>query len=180
MLLEERFGVTVPLDELELDQFRTIRQISTFVGQLMAAASVEASPAAPTIAAITASVSAPVSKVTVSKKESCLSGKRDAPASSRASRFTRRAMRGQCFHQPCLGTREFAADFALLAPSAPLPEAPPEARTAELGFGRPRDLGFMLWDLDHGAPGRPSLFFRASLVDGVMEVPQPGSPEVRR
>lgn len=42
MLLEERFGVTVPLDELELDQFRTIRQISAFVAQLMAAASVEA------------------------------------------------------------------------------------------------------------------------------------------
>jgi len=42
MLLEERFGVTVPLDELELDQFRTIRQISAFVAQLMAATSVEA------------------------------------------------------------------------------------------------------------------------------------------
>lgn len=106
-------------------------------------------------------------------------GSEDSPAKHHEM-FTRRAMRGQCFHQPCLGTREFAADFALLAPSAPLPEAPPEARTAELGFGRPRDLGFMLWDLDHGAPGRPSLFFRASLVDGVMEVPQPGSPEVRR
>ncbi len=94
--------------------------------------------------------------------------------------FVRRALRGQCFHQPCLGTREFAADFALIAPGEALPEPPPEARTADLGFGRPRDLGFMLWDIDHAAPGKPSLFFRARLVDGVMEVPSPGSPEVRR
>ena len=53
-------------------------------------------------------------------------------------------------------------------------------RSANLGFGTPRDLGFMLWDIDHEAPGRPSMFFRASLVEGVMRVPQPGSPEVRR
>lgn len=82
----------------------------------------------------------------------------------------RRAARGQCFHQPCLGTREFAADFALVPEGGPLPPAIPETR----------DLGFMLWDIDHAAPGRPSLFFRASLRDGVMEVPQPASPEVRR
>jgi len=38
----------------------------------------------------------------------------------------------------------------------------------------------MLWDIDHAAPGRPSLLFRARLQDGVMEVPQPGSPQVKR
>lgn len=94
--------------------------------------------------------------------------------------FNRRAAKGQCFHQPCLGTREFAAHFALIAPDAVLPARNPEAQTADLGFGPPRDLGFMLWDIDHAAPGRPSLLFRASLRDGVMEVPQPGSPEVKR
>jgi CRISPR-associated protein Cas5d len=94
--------------------------------------------------------------------------------------FNRRAARGQCFHQPCLGTREFPAAFELLPPDGPVPVAAPEARTADLGFGRPRDLGFMLFDIDHGAPGRPSLFFRAELVDGVMKVPHPSSPEVRR
>lgn len=94
--------------------------------------------------------------------------------------FNRRAERGQCFHQPCLGTREFAAHFALLAPDAPLPARNPDAETAELGFGHPRDLGLMLWDIDHAAPGRPSMFFRARLVDGVMEVPAPGSAEVLR
>lgn len=93
--------------------------------------------------------------------------------------FNRRAARGQCFHQPCLGTREFAANFELIAPEADLSMRPSEAETADLGFGVPRDLGFMLWDIDHGAPSRPSLFFRASLRDGVLEVPPPGSPEVR-
>ena len=94
--------------------------------------------------------------------------------------FNRRAARGQCFHQPCLGTREFAAHFALIEPGAPLPARNPAAETPDLGFGAPRDLGYMLWDIDHAAPGRPSLLFRASLREGVMEVPAPGSTEVKR
>lgn len=94
--------------------------------------------------------------------------------------FNRRAARGQCFHQPCLGTREFPADVELVAPGAPLPERVPDARTADLGFDRPRDLGFMLLDIDHEKPGRPSLLFRAALADGVLRVPHPASPEVRR
>lgn len=69
--------------------------------------------------------------------------------------------------------------FRAAAPGAPLPPRNPATLTAEHGFGTPRDLGFMLWDIDHDRPGRPSLFFRAGLVDGVMEVPQPGSPEVK-
>lgn len=93
--------------------------------------------------------------------------------------FNRRAARGQCFHQPCLGTREFAAHFQLIQPDAPLPARNLQAETAEHGFGTPRDLGFMLWDIDHARPGRPSLFFRATLREGVMEVPHPGSPEVK-
>lgn len=92
--------------------------------------------------------------------------------------FSRRAARGQCFHQPCLGTREFDARFELLPPDGPLPE--PEEKKAGLGFGEPRDLGFMLFDIDHQAKGRPSLFFRAALENGVMKVPHPNSPEVRR
>lgn len=94
--------------------------------------------------------------------------------------FNRRASRGQCFHQPCLGTREFAAEFELIPHDAPLPTCAPEHRTTDLGFGAPRDLGFMLWDIDHAAPGRPSLFFRAELREGVIEVPKPNSPEIRR
>jgi len=84
--------------------------------------------------------------------------------------FNRRAARGQCFHQPCLGTREFAANFELIPPDAPLPQAIPETR----------DLGFMLWDIDHQAKDRPSMFFRATLDNGVLKVPPPSSPEIRR
>lgn len=84
--------------------------------------------------------------------------------------FNRRAARGQCFHQPCLGTREFAADFKLIPPDAELPEAIDETR----------DLGFMLWDIDHAQEGRPSLFFRANLEKGVINIPPPGSPEIRQ
>jgi CRISPR-associated protein Cas5d len=84
--------------------------------------------------------------------------------------FNRRAARGRCFHQPCLGTREFAARFELIPPDAPLPESIDETR----------DLGFMLWDIDHAGEGRPSLFFRARIENGVLTVPQPDSPEIRR
>lgn len=67
-----------------------------------------------------------------------------------------------------------------MPPGAPLPDRDEATRNAEHGFGTQRDLGFMLWDIDHTAPGRPSLFFRANLRDGVMEVPAVDSPEVRR
>jgi CRISPR-associated protein Cas5d len=84
--------------------------------------------------------------------------------------FNRRAKRGQCFHQPCLGTREFVAEFKLMPPGEPLPKAIDESR----------DLGFMLWDIDHAAKGRPSLLFRAQLKNGIVAVPAPNSPEIRR
>jgi CRISPR-associated protein Cas5d len=44
---------------------------------------------------------------------------------------------------------------------------------------RNETLGFMLYDIDH--PGdRASLFFRSRLKKGVMRVPAPNSPEIRR
>ena len=92
--------------------------------------------------------------------------------------FNRRARKGQCFHQPCLGTREFPARFELIEPGAPLPV--PECESPDLGFGTSRDLGFMLWDIDHVAKGRPSLLFRARLDRGIVNVPAPGSPGIKR
>ena len=83
--------------------------------------------------------------------------------------FNRRARKGQCFHQPCLGTREFVARFNLIEPDEHLPSA----------IEQSRDLGFMLWDIDH-AGDHSSLFFRARLEKGVVRVPPPGSPEIRR
>jgi CRISPR-associated protein Cas5d len=80
--------------------------------------------------------------------------------------FNRRARRGQCFHQPCLGTREFPARFRLIDPDDPIPRAIDETR----------DLGFMLYDIDH-AGDRASLFFPARLEKGVL---RPDPSEIRR
>jgi CRISPR-associated protein Cas5d len=77
--------------------------------------------------------------------------------------FNRRAAAGQCFHRPCLGNREFPAEFALLAPdvACPASELPADQRE--------RDLGWMLHDIDY-ADGRSSRFFRARLTNGVLDV----------
>ena len=83
--------------------------------------------------------------------------------------MTRRIRKGQAYHQPCMGCREFPAHFA---PCETLPPCPEELR------GR-RDLGYMLYDMDYSDPQeiRP-LFFRAVLEDGVLTVPPRDSKEV--
>ncbi|MEK0082682.1 type I-C CRISPR-associated protein Cas5c [Benzoatithermus flavus] len=84
--------------------------------------------------------------------------------------FSRRARKGQCFHQPCLGCREFPASFALIEPGEPAPPPHP----ALIGT---RDLGWMLLDIDY-ANDSASRFFRATMVDGVIEVPPLDAAEV--
>jgi CRISPR-associated protein Cas5d len=84
--------------------------------------------------------------------------------------FSRRAARGQCFHQPCLGTREFAANFELITDPDQMPAA----------ISDTRDLGFMLFDIDHGHDGAPAMFFRAQMTNGIVRVPAPDSSEVLR
>jgi len=79
-----------------------------------------------------------------------------------AAMFERRAKKGQCFNQPYLGCREFAAEFRLVddqkEPSDPITET--------------RDLGWMLYDLDYSDPNDPKpLFFRAKMENGVIHVP---------
>lgn len=89
-------------------------------------------------------------------------GADDTPA-KHASMFNRRAAGGQCFHQPCLGTREFPAAFTLLPEGADLPAsrlAPDQ---------RDRDLGWMLHDIDFAA-GNTSRFFRARMRGGMIDV----------
>ena len=86
-------------------------------------------------------------------------GDDDNPAKHR-DMFRRRAAKGQCFHQPCLGVREFPADFTLV-------EAFPETRLPE--GERDRDLGWMLHDIDY-ANDRASVFYRARMRDGVIDV----------
>ena len=84
--------------------------------------------------------------------------------------FNRRASRGQCFHRPYLGTREWAADFAPVGEGMPMSTLPAEQRD--------RDLGWMLHDIDF-ANGHTPRFFRAALRDGVVEVPRPQDARVK-
>ncbi|MBN2887291.1 MAG: type I-C CRISPR-associated protein Cas5 [Chromatiaceae bacterium] len=85
--------------------------------------------------------------------------------------FNRRARRGQCFHMPCLGVREFPANFRLLEDDEPYP-AVAEALAGE------HDLGWMLHDIDF-ADGMTPRFFRARMIDGRVDVPAWDDTEVR-
>ncbi len=81
----------------------------------------------------------------------------------------RRIHRGQFYHQPCFGCREFPAQFRLCRDLPPCPEE----------LKGERDLGYMLWDMDYSDPENITpLFFRAKLVDGVLEIPRRDSGEV--
>ena len=73
----------------------------------------------------------------------------------------RRRERGQCFHRPYFGTREFPAFFKRWQGGPPLTAYPTENR----------DLGFMLYDMDYSDPEniKPQ-FFKASLQKGVLDV----------
>jgi len=83
--------------------------------------------------------------------------------------FTRRARKGQCFNQPYLGCREFAAYFKLLDTAHLEPEPIQEST----------DLGWMLYDLDYSNSTEPQArFFRATLDKGVLRIPAWDSPEV--
>lgn len=82
----------------------------------------------------------------------------------------RRVEKGQFYHQPCFGVREFPAQFK---PCEELPPCPVE-------LAGEKDLGWMLLDLDYS--DRENItprFFRAVLRDGVLEVPPMYSQEVR-
>lgn len=72
--------------------------------------------------------------------------------------FNRRVAKGQHFHQPYFGCREFVAE--VLAPD----HAPP-------AIAESRDLGLMLWDIRFSGDGNTPIFFPARLTKGVLEVP---------
>lgn len=73
----------------------------------------------------------------------------------------RRLAKGQCYHQPCFGVREFTAHFA---PGGDIPPCPEELKGE-------RDLGYMLYDMDYTNPQdiQPQ-FFRASMKDGLIDL----------
>ena len=86
--------------------------------------------------------------------------------------FERRAKKGQCFHRPYLGCREFACMFRFIE----------DIQKEELKpIDETRYLGFMLYDLDYSAPSDPKpLFFRVEMKNGIIFVPDRNSEEVHK
>ena len=84
--------------------------------------------------------------------------------------FNRRARKGQCFHHPYLGTREFPAKFTLLEN-----DVIPESNLSE--NDKNKDLGWMLHDIDF-ADNQTPYFYRAVMENGVIKVPPFHSMEV--
>ena len=82
----------------------------------------------------------------------------------------RRMEKGQCYHQPCFGTREFPANFR---PCRERPPCPDELKGE-------KDLGWMLLDMDFSDPAdiRP-VFYRAVMHGGIIDVPDPRNKEAR-
>lgn len=73
----------------------------------------------------------------------------------------RRLKRGECYHMPYLGCREFPAHFELFD----------EYDAVTAYEGEEKDLGYMLYDFDYSNPVdiRP-MFFRAVLKNGILDV----------
>lgn len=88
--------------------------------------------------------------------------------------FERRARKGQCFNQPYLGCREFSCAFKYI-------DNPPKEAQAYPAISETRDLGFMLYDMDFTDPQdiKPA-FFRVNIKNGIIEIPDWDSEEVRR
>ncbi len=73
----------------------------------------------------------------------------------------RRLRRGECYHMPYFGCREFPANFALCE----------EGEVPSAYAGTTKDLGYMLYDFDYSDPEEiMPMFFRAVLKDGVLDV----------
>lgn len=100
------------------------------------------------------------------------------PEGKHLDMFKRRASKGQYFHHPYLGCREFPALFRLLEHGEAFPSPPGELRGE-------RDLGYVLWDMAFTPDSQGTVvernqgqrltatprFFRAVMADGVLRVP---------
>lgn len=84
--------------------------------------------------------------------------------------FERRASEGQCFTQPYLGCREFAANWKYVEDTVQL--EPP--------LQEDKDFGIMLYDMDFEGNSRTpeAMFYRAKMKKGVIIVPDKESEEV--
>ncbi len=74
--------------------------------------------------------------------------------------LTRRARKGQCYHQPYLGCREFPAGFRLVEDDEEI-----------VPYPITRDLGYMLYDMDFSdAKHIVPEFFHGRLENGVLDL----------
>ena len=82
--------------------------------------------------------------------------------------FERRVSKGQCWHQPCLGTREFAADFSV-----------PSEDDAPIEITYP--IGSMLYDMYYDKTGKatPIFFYDVAIVNGILECPEEKAMKMR-
>ena len=72
----------------------------------------------------------------------------------------RRLKRGECYHMPYFGCREFPANFCLC-----------EDEKIETAYSGEKDLGFMLYDMDFSdLDNIQPMFFRALMKDGVINL----------
>ncbi len=95
------------------------------------------------------------------------SGSEDNNPAKHKEMFDRRAAKGQCFHRPYLGCREFPAQFEAAE------DVPPSVHQGE------KDLGWMLHDIDFDNK-MEAKFFRAVMREGIIEIPTLNGEEVKR
>lgn len=109
--------------------------------------------------------------IPIEKRNTSKDAATDETEAKYAAMFERRAKKGQCFHRPYLGCREFSCDFKLVDP---------ETESA-MPIGETRDLGFMLYDMNFEQDVRNPMpeFFRAIMAKGTINADR-RKIEVRR
>ncbi len=79
--------------------------------------------------------------------------------------FKRRAKKGQCFHQPYFGCREFPVNYS-------------ELDGTETSINKDLELGWMLHDLDYSGKEPTPHFFKAKMLNGKIQIPSFNSLEL--
>lgn len=84
--------------------------------------------------------------ITAEVRTTPLANRPEDKLSKYLSEIERRARSGKCFHRPCLGVREFAADFDW-EPIEDKKEQRPSVPTHDIGTSINEDFGLMLYDV---------------------------------
>lgn len=106
------------------------------------------------------------------RKHSARQGEKDENPGKYNAMFERRAVKGQCFNQPYLGTREFSCAFRLVNR---------EDISAQPPITEDLDLGIMLYDMNFTQEKNiQAMFYRAVMTQGTIIVPPLNSKEIYR